>query len=559
MASDTHEVTEQGVATLSDKAWELARLRAEIIRPLAALEVVGHQAADATAEALGLSRRQVYVLIRRARQDSGLVTDLAPGQSSGGKGKGRLPEPVERIIRELLQKRFLTKQKRNLAAFHREIVQACKTQKLRVPARNTVARRVAELHPARVARSRGGQDAARPLQGAGGTPPEVTVPLEQVQIDHTVIDLIVVDERDRQPIGRPYLTIAIDVFTRCVPGMVVTLEAPSAVSVGLCLAHAACDKRPWLEGLDVEMDWPMSGKPRLLYLDNAAEFKSEALRRGCEQHGIELDYRPPGQPHYGGIVERIIGTAMQMIHDELPGTTFSNPGQRGEYDSEKKATLTLCELERWLTLAVGTYHGSVHNGLLQPPAARWAEAVARVGVPAVVTRPTAFLVDFLPVIRRILTRTGFVIDHIHYYADALKPWIARRDRLPTFLIRRDPRDISRIWVLEPEGQHYLEIPYRTLSHPAVTLWEQRQALSRLRQLGREQVDESALFRMIGQMREIVTTAQKATRKARRDADRRRHLKASAPPSKPVPPEAEIADPQGENPSPARPFDQIEEW
>ncbi len=221
--------------------------------------------------------------------------------------------------------------------------------------------------------------------------------------------------------------------------MVVTLEAPSAVSVGLCLVHVACDKRPWLEGLNVEMDWQMSGKPLLLYLDNAAEFKSEALRRGCEQHGIRLDYRPLGQPHYGGIVERIIGTAMQMIHDELPGTTFSNPDQRGDYDSENKAALTLRELERWLTLAVGTYHGSVHNGLLQPPAARragagayhgsvhngllqppaarWAEAVARVGVPAVVTRATSFLVDFLPILRRTLTRTGFVIDHIHYYAD----------------------------------------------------------------------------------------------------------------------------------------------
>ena len=559
MTSDTPPIAAQGVATLPDEAWAQARHRTEIIGPLAALEVVGHEAADEAAQALGLSRRQVYVLIRRARQGTGLVTDLTPGRSGGGKGKGRLPEPVERIIRELLQKRFLTKQKRSLAAFHREVAQACKTQKLPVPARNTVAQRIAGLHPAKIARSRGGQDAARPLQGAGGIPPEVTMPLEQVQIDHTVIDLIVVDERDRQPIGRPYLTLAIDVFTRCVLGMVVTLEAPSAVSVGLCLAHAACDKRPWLEGLNVEMDWPMSGKPRLLYLDNAAEFKSEALRRGCEQHGIRLDYRPPGQPHYGGIVERIIGTAMQMIHDELPGTTFSNPGQRGEYDSEKMATLTLRELERWLALAVGTYHGSVHNGLLQPPAARWAEAVERVGVPAVVTRPTAFLVDFLPVIRRTLTRTGFVIDHIHYYADVLKPWIARRERLPAFLIRRDPRDISRIWVLEPEGQHYLEIHYRTLSHPAVTLWEQRQALAKLRQLGREQVDESALFRMIGQMREIVTTAQKATRKARRDADRRQHLKTSEPPAKPIPPDVDMADPQADNLPPAKPFDQIEEW
>lgn len=559
MATDTPWIPEQGAATLPKPAWEHARHRAEIIGPLAQSEIVGHAAADAAAQALGVSRRQVYALIRRARHGAGLVTDFAPGQSSGGKGKGRLPEPVERIIRELLQKRFLTKQKRSLAAVHREVAQACKAQKLQVPTRNTVALRIDSLDALKTVRRREGQDASRELQGVGGVPPAVSEPLEQVQIDHTVIDLIVVDAHDRQPIGRPYLTLAIDVFTPCVLGMVVTLEAPSAVSVGLCLAHVACDKRPWLEGLNVGMDWPMSGKPRLLYVDNAAEFKSEALRRGCEQHGIRLDYRPPGQPHYGGIVERIIGTAMQMIHDELPGTTFSNPGQRGEYDADKMAALTLHELERWLTLAVGTYHASVHNGLLQPPAACWAEAVARNGVPPVVTRPTAFLVDFLPVIRRTLTRTGFVIDHIHYYADALKPWIARRDRLPAFLIRRDPRDISRIWVLEPEGQHYLEVPYRTLSHPAVTLWEQRQALAKLRQLGREQVDESALFRMIGQMREIVTTAQKATRKARRDADRRQHLKPSVPPVKPTPPDTGMADSQAANLPPAKPFDQIEEW
>jgi hypothetical protein len=71
--------------------------------------------------------------VRRARQGSGLVTDLAPSHSNGGKGKGRLPEPIERIIRELLQKRFLTKQKRSLASFHSEVAQACKAQKLRVP------------------------------------------------------------------------------------------------------------------------------------------------------------------------------------------------------------------------------------------------------------------------------------------------------------------------------------------------------------------------------------------------------------------------------------------
>ncbi|WP_453912159.1 hypothetical protein [Vogesella fluminis] len=73
------------------------------------------------------------------------------------------------------------------------------------------------------------------------------------------------------------------------------------------------------------------------------------------------------------------------------------------------------------------------------------------------------------------------------------------------------------------------------------------------------MDESALFRMIGQMREIVTTAQKATRKARRDADRRQHLKVSAPPIKPTPPDTGMVDSQAANLPPAKPFDQIEEW
>ncbi len=34
----------------------------------------------------------------------------------------------------------------------------------------------------------------------------------------------------------------IDVFSRCIVGLVVTLEAPSALSAGLCLAHIPCSQ-----------------------------------------------------------------------------------------------------------------------------------------------------------------------------------------------------------------------------------------------------------------------------------------------------------------------------
>lgn len=561
MDAESVRIGESGTLTMPDVAWDRTKLISAAIAPLAAQAIVGRAAVEEAAASLGISRRQVYVLIKRHRDGSGLLTELSPGHSSGGRGASRLPDEVEDLVREMVRKRFLTRQKRTLAAVHRDIAAACRARGLPAPSRNTVGRRIQALNPVEVGRRRGGPDAVRRLQSAGGEVPVIDTILEQVQIDHTVIDVIVVDERERQPIGRPYLTAAIDVCSRSLVGMVVTLEAPSAVSVGLCLVHAGTDKRPWLESLGVDAQWPMSGKPRQLYLDNASEFKSEALRRGCEQHGIELAYRPPGRPHYGGIVERVIGTAMQQVH-ELPGTTFSNPVERGRYDSDRMAMLTLRELEKWLSLAVASYHGTIHSTLGQTPAGRWAEGVAATGMPALASNPTSFLVDFLPVVRRTLTRTGFVIDHVHYFSNALKPWISRRDSLGPFLIRRDPRDISRIWVLEPDGLLYIEVPYRTMANPAVSLWEQRHALARLHERGIAQVDEAVLFRMIEQMREIASTASKTTKRMRRDAERRNTTTTAAKNRAKsagtlLPPES--SDDQMPDAAPVARFDQIEQW
>ena len=343
-------VAERGLLAVSDEVWSRAVRHAQVIGRLARADVVGLEAADGGAAELGVSRRQVYLLLRRWREGEGVVSDLIPRRSSGGRGHEQLPDEIEALIRDLLPTRYLTRQKRSAAAVHRELARVCRSRGWRVPSRGTLARRIAKLDPVKKVSAREGPDAARALESAGGTAPAVAAVLEQVQIDHTVIDLIVVDERHRLPIGRPYITVAIDVFCRCIVGLVVTLEAPSALSVGLCLAHMVTDKRAWLERLGVQAGWPMSGKPAELFLDNAAEFKGEALRRGCEQHGVRLRYRPPGQPHYGGIIERVIGTMMEAVH-ELPGTTFSSPRQRGGYDSDATAVLTVRELERWLTLA----------------------------------------------------------------------------------------------------------------------------------------------------------------------------------------------------------------
>jgi putative transposase len=71
--------------------------------------------------------------------------------------------------------------------------------------------------------------------------------LEVVQIDHSPVDVIVVDEVHRLPIGRPWPTLAIDVATRVVVGFYVSLEAPSSTSVALCLTQAVLPKEFWLK------------------------------------------------------------------------------------------------------------------------------------------------------------------------------------------------------------------------------------------------------------------------------------------------------------------------
>ncbi|MGS2805909.1 hypothetical protein [Nocardia sp. MW-W600-9] len=143
---------------------------------------------------------------------------------------------------------------------------------------------------------------------------------------------------------------------------------------------------------------------------------------------------------------------------------------------------------------------------------------------------------------------------MQYYADVLRPLIARREHQDRFVLRRDPRDISRIWALHPETGEYLEVPYRTWSRPAISVWEHSAAVARLREQGRAEIDENALFSMVEQMREITDTAVATSRKARRTTARHTTVRArrpTEPEPPPTPPAAAAAT--------VRPFEVIEQW
>jgi putative transposase len=380
-------------------------------------------------------------------------------------------------------------------------------------------------------RKRGLRDKARnQFEPIKGEFPGAEFPLAVVQIDHTEANVIVVEEETRLPMGRPWITLAIDVFTRMVVGVFVSMEKPSAVAAGMCLAMGILPKNEYLASLEVPGEWPVWGKMRSVHADNAREFRGAMLEKACETYAIDLQWRPVKLPHYGGHIERLMGTASTELR-KLPGATFASPKEREGYDSEKESALTLHEFERDLVdFIVNIYHQRKHAELDVPPRKLWELGILGdslhkgIGVPAIPSDPSRVRLDFLPFVTRSVQRYGLLIDDICYYHEVLNGWINAMDiDIPSqkrqFIVRRDPRDISVVYFFDPETKQYYAIPYRNPAHPPISLWELKAVQARLREEGRKAVDEDTIFDAVERRRARIQESIVKTKAARRQQHR----------------------------------------
>jgi len=128
----------------------------------------------------------------------------------------------------------------------------------------------------------------------------------------------------------------------------------------------------------------------------------------------------------------------------LPGSTQSNPREKGAYDSERRAALRLPELERWLTLPIaGVYHLSAHATLGKAPLAAWQAGVARrKQPPRFPVSGEEFFLDFWPAVPRLIQRDGIHFHQIRYWDHVLTPWAGRLKK--QLLIKYDPRNLARL-------------------------------------------------------------------------------------------------------------------
>jgi len=502
-------------SAVEDAAWEQAMEREAVIRALASSDPPSRVEVLRACRRLGLKRARIYQLLQAYRARP-VTSSLLVRSAGTPRGARRLPMETEAVIAQALAQFYQTLQKPSINRLHQEVRRLCRARGLEAPGWHTLRARIDAIDKAELTRARDGAKAARdrfqPVPGEYVAERAYQV----VQIDHTLVDVIVVDRASRQPLQRPWLTLAIDVASRMVAGFYLTLEPPSVTSVALAIQNLVLPKQAYLAQLGVEGDWPAAGLPDAIHVDNAKEFCSRALQRGAEEYGVALIHRPVARPRYGGHIERLIGTMMGSVH-LLPGTTFSDIESRGDYDALANSAMTLNELERWLTLEILRYQASRHSALGIPPSAAWREAAARRLHP--LRQPydvEAFTKDFLPSVERTVRRDGVHLNGLRYWDDVLSVWAGRVGRLR---VAYDPRDLSKVF-LRGSDDVWRPLRFANLCRPPITLWELRRAHAALKERGLALVDEALIFETIERQRVIVEEATRRTKEARRLLERR---------------------------------------
>lgn len=546
-ATELIPVLEQSLIPLPDlgsiapSKWERAIEIYNAIEPLVGMGAKLRSRADVKkiADSIDKHISTVYRWIEDY-EATGLVSSLIK-KTRKDAGTRKLDEHVEKIITETIENFYLTKQVRTPAKTAFEVRKVCIQNNLPPPDASTVRNRIFEISEEyRLRRRRGSKAADERFEPIRGSFPGADFPLAVVQIDHTPMDVIVVDDEHRKAIKRPYLTIATDVYSKMCVGFYLSLDHPGGLATGLCISSAILSKEKPLSRLGLDhLSWPCWGVMHKVHTDNAKEFRGTLLGQATKQYGIISERRPKGRPKYGGDVERAFRTYMHEVHNELPGTTFSNVQEKQEYDSEGRAVMTFDALEKWLMLFIlGVYHQKPHAGNDGiPPIVQWergvfgTESAKGTGIPMRVPDEERLRIDFMPFIMRTVQEYGIMLMGLSYWTDALRRFIhavdpKARNLKQEFVCRYDPRDLSKIWMYEPESQKYIEVPYRDLARPPISLWELKDAKRLLREESMSVTNEELIFKTIDQMRAIVASESAKTKSARIKQQRRRQWDAA---------------------------------
>ena len=456
-----------------------------------------------------------------------------PRFSAGRKGKGEefteaekeRATQVEQILAEVIDGVYMKMQKQSVA----EVYDALKDRiadenKVRdpddllpMPSRNSVYAVINAIPLYERDKARYGKDFAERKHGAKRTGAALKRPLQRVEIDDTKLDLFVVDEETRMPMGRPTLTFAIDCDSRMPSGFYLSFDGAGYLPVMQCLLHAISRKsyvREWYPS--VQHDWPCYGLPEEIVVDNGPGYISKDLEDACKQLGITLTHSPVRTPNAKPRIERFFRSKNQQLLHRQPGTTFSKFIDAKDYDPRKNAVIDFYALLEIVHIfLIDMYARSAHRGLNGIPVVAW-EAGVEKHPPQLPRRQHDLRVLLARVAERRITLSGIVFENLLYNCEELAP--LRIKGVKKAAVKYDPTDLSAIYVYDPQRDRYITVPAVDQKYAkGLSLWQHQVIKRYIRVIMHEDVDTDSLRKARKEIQAIVERERAKSNKTRTSA------------------------------------------
>jgi putative transposase len=224
-----------------------------------------------------------------------------------------------------------------------------------LPSRRRMYRRLRDkkTHRQDVARlgTRAAYDSEPFLTLSINTAPHGQRPFEIGHLDHTLLDIELVDSDNPDLVlGRPWLTLLMDAFTRRVLAAWLSFDPPSYRSDMMALR--LCVKRH-------------NRLPDMIVTDRGSDFESAYYETLLATTHVMKKSRPASKPRFGAVIERLFGIANTLFIHELIGNTKATRRARAMSESVDPRGLAIWDLETFYE-ALAAWFYDVYDTRLHP-------------------------------------------------------------------------------------------------------------------------------------------------------------------------------------------------
>lgn len=399
---------------------------------------------------------------------------LIPNYHKKGRKKGFSSE-LEKLVKKVIKERYLTNIQPSITGCYRFLLIECSKEEIDPMSYDTFRLRVQEVSNTEKTLGRRGRKVFRDeYKSLEGEYPFGDHPLDVIEFDHTILDVMLVDRIARRPIGRPVLTLAFDVYSRMIYGYYLSFDPPSYLTVAMCFLTGILPKDDLTKEFGTINKWDIFGLPKTILVDNAMEFRGTALGKFCELYNVVMRANPVKRPDLKPYVERVFRTINEVIRDDLiEGYIIPlHERRKTQYDPEKKAEMTIEEFEQWLIhWIVDEYHQRIHTGIKEKegieicPSEKFEQGLAKIGnrtigLPTIPINLEQLRFDVLPMEKRGLNRNGIRLFGLEYNAPIIAKLRAKQKTGERYIIKYDPRDIREVYLWSEEMSRYFCIPLK---------------------------------------------------------------------------------------------------